>query len=89
MTPTGIGMDGELALDPRVNVVAMAQIVYDLCAGGLVRVQDMDWLRAHANAALLGRHEYEALQALGTQALGTRLKLGGAGDAATRRRSTT
>ncbi len=27
----------------------------------------MEWLHAHDNAALLGRHEYAALQALGAR----------------------
>lgn len=80
MTTTGIGADDGLELDPRVDVVAMAQIVYDLVAGGLARAQararDMDWLRAHANVALLGRHEYESLEALGA-------RLSSVGDGAT------
>ncbi len=63
----GIGTYDELAAEPPVNVVAMAQIVNDLFAHGLSRVQDMEWLHAHDNAALLGRHEYAALQALGAR----------------------
>ncbi len=64
---TDIGTYDELAVDPQVNVVAMAQIVSDLFAHSLSRAQDMEWLHGHDNAALLGRHEYAALQALGAR----------------------
>ncbi len=62
---TDIGTYDELAAEPRIDIVAMAEIVHDLIAGGLFRAQDGKWLLEHSEAAALGRHAYEALQALG------------------------
>ncbi len=64
---TNIGTYGELAAEPRVDVLAIAEIVQDLLAGGLSRLQDGSWLRERSEVASLGRHEYAALQAFGAR----------------------
>ncbi len=58
---------GELVLEPRLNVTAMAVIVQDLVGGGVARLQDGRWLRERAQAADLGQHERAALEALRTR----------------------
>ena len=64
---TDIGTYDELAAEPRVDVLAIAEIVQDLLAGGLSRLRDGSWLRERSEAAGLGRHEYAALQAFGAR----------------------
>lgn len=59
-----MGMHGELVMEPQVNVVALADIVHDLIAGGFSRLQDGRWLRERAVAVGLDRHERSALEAL-------------------------
>src|SRR3954468_9915115 len=57
-------VQGELVLEPRVNLTAMAEIVRDLLAGGVSRPQDGVWLRERAQAAGLDAQEGAALDAL-------------------------
>ncbi len=55
---------GRLAMEPQVNVAAMAEIIKELVAGEAFRLQDGGWLCRRAEAAGLGTHEYAALEAL-------------------------
>ncbi len=57
-------MPGELVMQPRVNVSALADIVEEMVAGGVSRLQDRQWLCQHATAAGLGQHEQAALETL-------------------------
>jgi len=59
-----MGTHGELAVESRVDVVALAAVVHDLVAGGFSRLQDGRWLRERAVAVGLDRHERGALEAL-------------------------
>jgi hypothetical protein len=59
-----VAMHGELTMEPQVNVTAMAEIVHDLLAGGVSRLQDGVWLRQRARAAGLAAQESAALEAL-------------------------
>ena len=58
MTPTGYGA---AALEPQINVAAMAHLVRALLGG---EQRDSVWLRQHAVAAKLSEHEQAALEAL-------------------------
>ncbi len=58
---------GELVLEPRLNVTAMAEIVQELVGGGVARSQDGRWVQERAQAAGLGQHERAALEALRTR----------------------
>lgn len=53
---------GEMALEPRVCVSAMAAIVQELLMGD--RARDGRWLRERVRAADLDRREGESLEAL-------------------------
>lgn len=50
--------------ESQVNVAALADIVHDLVAGGLSRLQDDGWLDERATAAGLDAHERGALERL-------------------------
>lgn len=58
------GQSGELTLESHVNVTAMADIVQRLLNGGVSQLQDVRWLRKHADEAGLSNDELNALQAL-------------------------
>lgn len=57
-------MHGVLVMEQRVNVTAIADIVHDLVAGGISRLQDGGWLRQRVVIAGLSRQECAALDAL-------------------------
>ena len=71
----GIAGQGELVLEPRVHLTAMAEIVRDLLAGGVARLQDGVWLRERAQAAGLDAQEGAALEALRARLAGGRALL--------------
>lgn len=56
--------DGEAAMEPQINVAAMADIVRELISGDQREQRDSAWLRQHSGAAQLNEHEWAALEAL-------------------------
>jgi hypothetical protein len=60
----GIAVQGELEMEPRLNLTVMAEIVRDLLAGGVSRLQDGVWLRERAETVGLDAQEGAALEAL-------------------------
>jgi len=58
------GMPGELVMQPRVNVSALADIVEEMVAGSVGLMRDSLWLRERTTIAGLDRHEQAALETL-------------------------
>lgn len=57
-------LGGELAIEPALDLAAMAAVVRELFAGGARCREDGRWLRARAVAAGLDTHACDALEAM-------------------------